>query len=162
MTRRILALSLALVRNLFRTLFGVLPPVLTLLIYRLTYTYRDQGNPAYFTAVGGAGLMFVCVVTALLVADRANRAAMYPLIARLPRRAEFLLAVIVATLLITIAMAVLYTALVLGFHTTLTPIELLLIAPRWFCVFILGATLGLMMSRLASRNGSHVIVFAGV
>ncbi|MCI0475222.1 MAG: hypothetical protein L0Y55_03170, partial [Anaerolineales bacterium] len=34
--------------------------------------------------------------------------------------------------------------------------------PRWFCVFILGATLGLMMSRLASRNGSHVIVFAGV
>jgi len=162
-TRRVLALSLALVRNLYRTLFGVLPPVLTLLVYRLTFTYRNQGDPAYFTAVGGLGLAFVCVITVLLVADRANRAAMYPLIARLPRRAEFLLAVVVATLFIMIAMAVLYASCVLGFqHMTLTPIELLLVTPRWFSVFVLGATLGLLMSRLASRHGSHVIVFIGL
>ena len=163
MTRRVVALSLALVRNLYRTLFGVLPPVLTLLIYRLTFTYRNQGDPAYFTAVGGVGLTFVCVITALLVADRANRAAMYPLIARLPRRAELLLAVVVATLFIMIAMAVLYTSFVLGFqHITLTPLEGLLIAPRWLSVFVLGATLGLLMSRLASRHSSHVIVFIGL
>jgi hypothetical protein len=103
------------------------------------------------------------VVTALLVADRANRAAMYPLIARLPRRAELLIAVVAATLLTLVAMAVLYTSLVLGFqHMTLTPIELLLIAPRWLVVFVLGATLGLMMSRLASWHSSHVLVFIGL
>jgi hypothetical protein len=159
MTRRVLSLSLAFVRNLYRTLFGVLPPGLTLLVYRLSFTYRHQGDPAYFTALGGIGLAFVGVVTALLVADRANRAAMYPFIARLPRRAEFLFAVVVATLFITVAMAGLYTSLVLSFHVALTPLELLLIFPRWLSIFILSATLGLLMSRLASRHNSHVIVF---
>ncbi len=161
MTRRVMTLSFFLVRNLFRTLFGLLPPVLTLLLYRLTFTYRFPHDPVYFTAVGGIGLAFVCVITSLLVADRTNRAAMYPLIARLPKRGEFLLAVVISTVLVMIAMAILYTACVLGFQNmTLTPIELLLIAPRWLIGFVFAATLGLMMSKLASRRGSHVIVFA--
>ena len=160
MMRRVVTLGLFLTRNLFRTWLGVLPPVLTLLIYRLTFTYRDQGDPDYFTAVGGLGLSFVCVITALLVADRANRAAMYSLVARLPRRMEFLAAVVVSTVLIMLAMAGLYTGLVLGLqHMTMMPIQLLLVAPRWLILFIFVATLGLMMSNLASRGGSHIIVF---
>ena len=160
MTNRVLVLSLFLTRTLFRTLLGVLPPVLTLLLYRLTFTYRHQGDPAYLTAVGGLGLACVGVVTALLVADRANRAALYPLIARLPHRAELLAAVAVSTVLITIGMAILYVSLVLGLqHMTLTPEQLLPIVPRWLVVFVFAATLGLMMGRLASRRGSHVVVF---
>lgn len=161
MITRVTTLALFITRNLFRTLLGVLPPALTLLVYRLTFTYRNQGDLAYFTAIGGLGLMFVCVITALLVADRANRAAMYPLLARLPNRMELLVAVVVSTIIITIAMAVLYTTLVLGFqHMTLTPVELLFIAPCWLGEFIFAAALGLMMSKLASRGGSYAIVFA--
>jgi hypothetical protein len=160
MTRRIFTLALFLTRNLFRTLLGILPPVLTLLIYRLTFTYRDQGDPAYLTAMGGAGLAFVGIITAWLVADRANRAAMYPLIARLPSRIEYLAAVIVSIVLIMLAMAVLYLALVLGLHhMTLTPMQLVLIVPRWLTLFVFVAALGLMMSKLASHGGSHIITF---
>lgn len=163
MTRRVITLSLLLTRNLFRTLLGVLPPALTLLVYRLTFTYRDQGDPDYFTAVGGLGLALVCMVTALLVCDRANRAAMYPLVARLPRRAELIAAVALSIVLVMLAMATLYTALVLVFHNvTFTPIDLILIAPRWLSVFLFAATLGVMMSKLASRNGSHLIVWGAI
>ena len=163
MMRRIFTLALFLTRNLFRTLLGVLPPVLTLLVYRLTFTYRDQGDPAYLTAMGGAGLAFVGIITALLVADRANRAAMFPLVARLPRRVEYLAAVVTSIVLIMIGMATLYLALVLGLrHMTLTPMQLMLIMPRWLTIFIFSATLGLMMSKLASRGGSHIIVFTAL
>jgi hypothetical protein len=160
MSTRILTLALFITRNLFRTLLGILPPVLTLGFYRITFTYQNQGDPAYLTAVGGIGLALVCVITTLLVADRANKAAMYSLLARLPRRIEFLAAVLVSVLMIMLAMATLYLALVLGLrHMSLTPIEFLLIMPRWFAVFTFAATLGLMMSKLASRYSSHVITF---
>ncbi len=160
MSHRIVMLALFLVRNLFRTLLGILPPALTLLVYRLTFTYRNQGDPAYFTAVGGLGLALVCVITAILVADRANRAAMYPLVARLPHRIELLAAVALGTVLIMIAMAALYTTMVLGFqHMTLTPMEILLIAPRWLILLVFATTLGMQLSKLVSRNGSHVIAY---
>lgn len=158
--RRVVTLSLFLTRNLFSTLLGVLPPALTLLVYRLTFTYRNQGDPDYFTAVGGLGLGLVGVVTAFLVADRANRAAMYPLVARLPRRAELLAAVVLSIVIIMVAMAMLYTGCVLGFQNmALTPIELILVVPRWLVVFVFVATLGLLMSKLASRADSHLIVW---
>jgi len=160
MMRRVVTLSLFLTRNLFRTLLGVLPPALTLLVYRLTFTYRNQGDPDYFTAVGGLGLALVSVVTAFLVADRANRAAMYPLVARLPRRAELLAATVLSIVMIMLAMAALYTGCVILFQNmSLTPIELILIAPRWLVVFVFAATLGMMMSKLASRAGSHLFVW---
>lgn len=160
MMRRVITLSLFLTRNLFRTLLGILPPALTLLVYRLTFTYRNQGDPDYFTAVGGLGLALVSIVTAFLVADRANRAAMYPLVARLPRRAELLAATVLSIVVIMLAMATLYTGCVIVFQNmSLTPIELMLIAPRWLVVFVFTATLGVLMSKLASRAGSHLIVW---
>jgi hypothetical protein len=160
MMPRVVTLSLFLTRNLFRTLLGILPPALTLLVYRLTFTYRNQGDPDYFTAVGGLGLALVGVVTAFLVADRANRAAMYPLVARLPRRAELLAATVLSIVMIMSAMATLYTGCVIIFQNmSLTPIELMLIAPRWLVVFVFAATLGVMMSKLASRAGSHLIAW---
>ena len=160
MINRVVILGFFLTRNLFRSLLGVLPPALTLLAYRLTFTYRNQGDPDYFVAVGGIGLALVSVVTALLIADRANRAAMYPMLARLRHRGEYLAATVFGIVLISMAMAALYTGCVLVFQNmTLTPMQLLLVAPRWLIVFIFGATLGVNLSKLANRGGSYLIVW---
>jgi hypothetical protein len=155
--KRIAVISLFLARNLFRSLLGLAPLAATLGTYAITFHYR--GNPVdYFAAVGGFDLALVCLVTTLVVAAQANRAALYPLLARLPRRWELLAAVLMASLGITAAMGLLFTGLaVLQRTADLAPIDMLLILPRWLALFALAATLGLHFSRLAGRDSSRLL-----
>jgi hypothetical protein len=153
---RVGALSLYFSWDLFRSLSGLLPPVLTLGFFQATFYFG--GNLDYFAGVGGGDMMIVCLATSLLLVHRANRAATYPLLARLPHRYELLCAIVVGTLAITAVMTGLFLALVLGLHkTTVTPPELLIILARWLPLFLLATALGLNMGKLVSRGGSHIL-----
>lgn len=153
---RVCTLSRFLVWELFRSLLGLIPPALTLGFYQATFYFG--GNVDYFAGVGGGDMMIVALATSLLLVHRANRAATYPLLARLPRRVELLIAIVVSTLGIEALMTVLFLALVLGFHkATVTLPELLVILPRWFTLFLFAAALGLNMGKLVSRGGSHIV-----
>jgi hypothetical protein len=156
---RVLTLGLFLLRELFRSPLGAAPPALTLALYWITFYYPV--NAGYFAAVGGADLVTVCVVTTLLLASRCNRAASYPLLARLRGRWELLGAIILASMLITVALGIGVGLLAVGLHTvTLTLEAAAAIASRWLAVFALAAVLGLHMSRLVSRRGSHLATVA--
>ncbi len=156
MLTRVRTLSAFLTWELFRSWPGLIPPALTLGFYQATFYYG--GNVDYMAGVGGGDMMIVAWATSLLLVHRANRAATYPLLARLPRRAELLIAIVVSTLGVTTVMTVLFLALVLGFHkATVTPSELLVILPRWLALFLFATALGLNMGKLVSRGGSHIV-----
>ncbi len=143
-------------RDLFRSLLGIIPPALTLALFQATFYFG--GNVDYFAAVAGADLTLVALVSTLLLVSRANRAATYPLLARLPRRAELLLALFATGLVVTLAMGVLLVVLILGLHkATVTPLELVLILPRWVALFAFAIALGLNLGKLVSRGGSHAL-----
>ena len=158
--KRVRILSLFLVRNLFRSLLGLAPLAVTLGTYTVTFFYT--GNKVdYFAAVGGFDLALACLVTTLVLASQANRAVMYPLILRLPQRAELLAAVVLSALGISVVMAALFTTLGMLQRTiTVTVAELVLILPRWLALFTLASALGLHLSRLASHAASRLVIAA--
>ena len=155
---RVVTLSLFFTRDLFRSLWGVVPPALGVVLYWLTFYYA--GTVDYFAAVGGMDLALVCLVTTLLLADRANRATTYPLLARLPHRGELLAAIAGSALCVTIPLAIVFAIVAqsLGVVQITLP-EALIIAPRWLALFVLVTTIGLHLSRLASRGGSYLVAY---
>lgn len=152
---RVAILSLFLLRDLYRSLLGVAPPAVALALYWLTFYYPV--NAGYFAAVGGADLVIVCLVTTLLVASRCNRATSYPMLARLRRRWELLAAVILCSVGVTAVLGIGFSLLAVGSQrVALTWAEVGSLAPRWLAVFALSAAIGLHLSRLVSRRGSHL------
>jgi hypothetical protein len=158
---RVAALALYMLRDLYRSLAGVLPPALTLALYWLTFYYARSVD--YFASVGGAALALVSLVTTLLLAERANRAAVYPFLARLQSRAELLAAILAGALCIMAAMTALFAVLAVGMgRVILSPWQALMILPRWLAVFVVVACLGLHMSKLVSRRGSYLLAYTAV
>jgi ABC-type transport system involved in multi-copper enzyme maturation permease subunit len=102
-------------------------------------------------------LLVVSLVTTLLVASQANRMSSTVVVVRLPRRSELLGAIVTSALVVAVAMAVLFTGLVLGqAKVAMTAVHLAVIAPRWLALTALFAVIGLHLSRLISRGGSHL------
>jgi hypothetical protein len=153
---RVWTLALYLIRDLFRSLSGIVPLAIALAFGLIAFEYgMDQ---AQFITVAGVGLGTICVLTTLLVASRANRASSYPLVARLHRRAELLAALIVSGLAITVVLAILITvANLLAGRLTLDFPSALWIAPTWLVLWLLAAALALPLSALVSRGGSHLL-----
>ena len=78
---RIATLTSYLIRTLSRSLAGIVPVALALAFGIIAFEYgMDQ---AQFVTVAGIGTSAICLVTALLLASRANRASSYLLVARL-------------------------------------------------------------------------------
>lgn len=153
---RVLVLALYMTRDLFRSLAGVVPPVLTLGVYQATFYYG--GKVDYFAAVGGADLCFVCLVTTLLFASRANRAATYPLLAR-SSRTELIAAIALSSFAVTIVMSILFVSLIIWqTHLSIALTEWIAIASRWLILWGFTIALGLNMGKLVSRGGSYLIV----
>lgn len=152
---RIVTMMLCLLRNLFLSLAGVVPLALALAFGQIAFEYgMDQ---AQFVTVAGLGTAFICLVTTLLLASRANRAWSYLLLARLQDRIELLAALVLGGLLVTAALSLLITAgnLALGRLTLAFP-SMLWIVPTWLTLWLLAAALALPLSGLTSRSGSHV------
>ncbi len=158
---RVATMSQFMIGDLFHSLQAVVPPVLTLALLHLSAVPGMKAD--YFASVGGAAMMFVCLVTTLLFLSRMNRSTTYPLLARLPHRAELLAAILVSAVVLTLAMSVLYVGLAVNlFKLVLAPFELLVLSARWLVLFVFAATLGLNIGKLASRGGWYMLVIGCV
>jgi hypothetical protein len=154
--RRIVALARFQLRELVRSFAIAAPMTITLALYWLFFEF--PGDVDYFAATGGFVLLVASLVTTLLVASQANRMSSTVVIVRLPRRSELLGAIVASALVVAVAMAVLFTGLALGqAKVAMTVVHLAVIAPRWLALAALFAVVGLHLSRLVSRSGSHLI-----
>ena len=156
MVKRVGTLTSYLMLDLSRSLAGVVPLALALAFGIIAFEYgMDQ---AQFITVAGIGIGGICLVTALLLASRANRASSYLLIARLRWRAELLVAIVLASLAITAALGLLVSiANLFAGRLTLEFPSALWVLPTWLPLWLLAATLALSVSSLVERGGSHLI-----
>jgi hypothetical protein len=152
---RIWTLTLFLVRDLFLSLAGIAPLAAALAFGLMAFEYgMDQ---AQFITVGGIGIGAICLWATLLLAGRANRAASYPLVARLGRRAELLAALVLGGLGITVVLAILTAgANLLADRLSLDFPSALWILPTWLALWLLAAALALPLSALVGRGGSQL------
>jgi hypothetical protein len=152
---RVFVLSAVLVRDLFRSLTGIVPLAAALAFGLIAFEYgMDQ---AQFITVAGVGTGGLGLLTTLLLASRANRGWFYPLIARLKHRGELLAALVLGGLAITTVLAVLITAgNLLAGRLSLDFPSALWILPTWLAAWFLGLCLALPLSSLTSVAGSHL------
>jgi hypothetical protein len=105
-------------------------------------------------------LLVASLVTTLILAGQANRMSNTSVVTRLSHRSELLGALMVSSLVVAGGMALVYTGLALGqAKVVMSVAALVVIAPRWFALAVLFAAIGLHLTRLVSRNGSHLIAF---
>jgi hypothetical protein len=156
---RIFALTSLLIRDLFLSLAGIIPLAASLAFGTIAFEYgMDQ---AQFITVGGVGMLAICFLTTLLLASRANRPATYLLLARLRQRSEMLLSLSLASLAITVVLALLITsANLLAGRLSLSIPSAFSILPTWLPLLLVGASLGLTLSGLVARHGSHLLGYA--
>jgi hypothetical protein len=155
---RVYALAWFFAKDLFRSLAGIVPLAIALTFGLIAFEYgMDQ---AQFITVAGIGVGAICLLTTLLLSSRANRASSYLLVTRLHRRSELLLALILASLGITTALAILIASgnLLTG-RLTLDFPSALWILPTWMPLWLLAGALALPLSALASRGGSHMLSY---
>lgn len=153
--RRVWTFLLFLSRDLFHSLAGIVPLAAALAFGIIAFEYgMDQ---AQFITVAGVGTGAICLLTTLLLASRANRAALYLLLARLHSRAELLTALVLGGLGITAVLTVVIAvANLLSGRLTLEFPSLLWILPTWLILWLLAAALALPLSALTSRHDSHL------
>jgi hypothetical protein len=162
--RRIWTLTGFFLRELFRSPAGIVPLAAALAFGLIAFEYgMDQ---AQFMSVAGVGTGVICLLTALLLAGRANRAWTYPLIARLKRRSELLAAIVLGSLIVTAILSLLIGAgnLAAGRLTLELPSALWIVL-TWPAAWFLAAALALPLSPLTARAGSHLaawVLLAGL
>lgn len=153
---RVVILARFQLRELVRSFAIAAPATITLALYWLFFEF--PGDVDYFAATGGFVLLLVAAVTVLLLTGQSNRMSSTVVVVRLPHRSELLGATVVSALVVAAAMAVLFSGLALGqAKVAMTAVDLALIAPRWLALAALFAAVGLHLSRLVSRGGSHLI-----
>lgn len=154
--KRLSVLTWFLIRDLYRSLWGILPLSTAVAFGLIAFEY-GMGQAQFFVVAGVANGA-IGLLCGLLLAGRANRAAFYPILARLRSRNVLLTAICGASLLIATALAVLVAAanLVVG-RLTLSFPSALWIVPTWLPLWLLMATLALPLSTLVGRQGSHVL-----
>jgi hypothetical protein len=153
--RRIWTLTWFLTRELSRSPAGIVPLAAALAFGLIAFEYgMDQPQ---FVSVAGVGTGAICLLTALLLASRANRGWSYPLIARLRHRSELLAAIVLASLTITAVLSFLIGAgNLLAGRLTLDFPSALWILLTWPALWLLAASLALPLSSLTARAGSHL------
>lgn len=157
---RIFTLAWFIAKDFFRSWQSFVPVALALTFYGIAFQYG--ATPAYFAAVTPVAMIVIAIVTVLLLAGRCNRAASYPLIARLHVRGEMLLAVTLTTLALTAALTALVTGMALWQNKFITPLtgrEWALLALVWPCLFLFAGFFGLLLTNLTSRGGSHIAAY---
>lgn len=153
---RVLTLARFQLRELVRSFAIAAPTTITVALYWLFFQF--PGDVDYFAATGSFVLLVVAAVTTLLLAGQANRMSSTVVVVRLLRRSELLGAIMASALAVAAAMAVLFTGLaLLQAKVAVAAVHLAVIAPRWLAMAALFAAVGLHLSRLVSRRGSHLL-----
>jgi hypothetical protein len=120
----------------------------------------QQGTPQianYMLLIGtfGAAVAFLLTLT---ITAQANQVANYPLLVRLPSRVEYLTAVLLATLMITLLLQSLVALLSLYNGPGLSP-RLLELPPLWLSLNVLAIVLALHASDFVTAGWSRVYVY---
>lgn len=154
--RRVFALTSFLIRDLSRALAAVVPLAGTLAFGIIAFEY-GMDQPQFIT-VAGIGVGAICMATGLVLASRSNRASSYLFVTRLPRRSQFLAALLLSNLAITATLSLLMTTANLAAgRLTLSFPSALWILPTWLPLWLLATALALLLSRLVARGGSDLV-----
>ncbi len=159
--KRVGVLVSYLLRDLFRSLTGLLVIVAAFVFYLVGIVGVTGGvDRDYYALVIGGFFGIFCLVVTLVMADRAFNAKSYLLLYRLPARAAFLSAVLLAALLTAGVLELVIAVLSLPqLVTRLSPGMLMDILPVWVGFLALGGALGLHMSELVRRGWSRTLVY---
>lgn len=164
MNQRILAISAYLFRSILFSLAGLLYILLALAFYMVLFDPRQlTPDPDYFILVLGLLGLGLSFLVTLSVASRANNAAHFPLIVRLPSRIEYLTAVFFTSILYAsiLQLTIALIALVAN-GPNLDFQDYLLIPPLWISGNVLFAVLALHATDLVTAGWSRVIVFGAI
>jgi len=163
MIQRILVLSSYFFRRLFLSLSGVIYIIITLLYWAVLFP-PGQGTPEieYYTLIIGSFGAVLTFLAALTVAARANRAANYPLVVRLPSRVELLVAVLLTTLAFATLMQTMVAILALVRGPEMAWGRMLEIPPQWLATNVLAAVLAIHASDFVTSRWSRVYVFSSL
>lgn len=160
MAQRILTLSVYLFRSLTVSLAGVIYFLLGLAFWWVFFD-PGQGTPEieyYILVIGLFGAALTFLVT-LSIAGRAQRAANYPLLVRLPSRVEYLAAALISALLFSLLIQAVVALLALFRGPDLNLGRMVEIPPLWLAVDVLAAVLALHASDLVAAGWSRIAVF---
>lgn len=160
MAQRILTLTGYLLRQLILSLAGIIYIVMTLAVWRLLFDPGQQTpEPAYYILIVGLFGAAAGFLVTLSVANRANRAANYPLLARLPSRVEHLVAVLIASFLMTLGLQMLLAVLSTYNGPSIELGMILDLPPLWVALDLLAVVLALHATDLVTAGWSRVYVY---
>ena len=158
--RRIWALSRYFLRTFFTSITGIVFIILTLGFWFVIFNPRQLTPDAsyYILIIGifGAGMGFL---TTIAVASQANKMQLAAWQVRFPSRAEYLVAVFLATIIITLALQFLLALLALINGPELTFANVVMIPPVWLSMLLITAVLALHATDLVTNGWSRVYVF---
>jgi hypothetical protein len=161
MSQRIFTLTAYLYQSLLFSFAGLLYILVALAFYFVLFEPR-QNTPDvdyYFLVIGIFGFALSFLVT-LSVASRANRAEHFPFLVRLPSRVEYLIAVMLASLLFSFILQITIALLAKFLNgPTLDVQDVLVIVPVWLAVDILFVILALHATDLVALGWSRVYVY---
>lgn len=160
MIRRVLILTGYFAKTTFFSLTGLILLILSL-VYWAIFFPPGQGTPDienYIILIGALGAAATFLVT-LAVCSRAARMENYPMLVRLPSRVEYLISVLLSSLLLGLVMQMLVAGLALIRGPELTLAYMLAIPPIWISINILAAILALHATDLVTAGWSRVILF---
>jgi len=160
MSQRIAALTAYFLRNLTFSLTGVIYVILGLAFWIIMFP-PGQPTPeaSYYIlllAAFGAAITFFAVLT---ISSRANQAANYPWIVRLPSRVEYLASVFLAATIYAFILQSLIALLALFRGPSLTVGLVVDILPIWISLNVLTAVLALHATDFVSSGWSRVYLF---
>lgn len=161
MAQRILTLTGFLLRQFVLSLAGVIYILMTLAVWRLLFDPRQQTpESAYYVLVIGLFGAAAGFLITLSIAGRANRAANYPLLARLPSRVEHLVSVLAASLIMTLILQFLLAILATFNGPDLSVGVVIDLPPLWLALDLLAVALALHATDLVTAGWSRVYVYS--
>lgn len=159
--KRIWVLVSYLLRDLFRSLTGLLVIVAAFVFYLVGILGVTGGiDRDYFALVIGGFFGIFCLILSLVVADRAYRAESYLLLYRLSSRSTFLVSIVVAAVFASFILQIVVA--LLSLPRVVNPLKIgsvLDILPVWIGWLALGGAIGVHMSELVRRGWSRTVVY---
>lgn len=160
MIQRIFILTGYFSKSIFFSLTGLILLILSL-IYWAIFFPPGQGTPDienYIILIGAHGAAATFLVT-LAVSSKAARMENYPMLVRLPSRVEYLVVVLLSSLLLGLLLQLLVAGLALIRGPEITIARVQSIPPMWISINLLASLLAVHATDLVTAGWSRVVIF---
>jgi len=161
MNRRILSLTLYLLRTGIFSLSGLLYILFALVLYVIFFDPRQQtpDTDYYSLMIGLFGAVFSFLIT-LSTAARANRSTHFPFLVRLPSRVEYLASTFLAAISFSFLLQFIVAVLSIAANgPSFSATQLFMIPPLWIAVNVLFCVIALHATDLVASGWSRVYIF---